>query len=61
VNFERVRLFEALESLGFSHSEEAVEDQEATLPLSLTINGVNHRVNPIFRFDLDTEQWRIGE
>lgn len=60
-SFERVRLFEVLQSLGFAQSEEAVEGQEATLPLRLTINGMKNRLNPTFRFYLESGQWNLIE
>jgi hypothetical protein len=59
LSLERVSLFRMLPSMGFYRSDEAEDGEQAIMPLTVTINGMELTASPVLGFIYDSEQWEL--
>lgn len=59
LTFERVQIFDELATLGFPASAVASEGQEVSLPLTITINGVESATTAVLTFSTRDSRWRV--
>ncbi len=56
---EHASLFTLLPDLGFNGGDEAADGDQVVLPLSVAINGMELKAEPVLEFSLDSEQWEL--
>ncbi len=59
LSLERASLFRMLPSMGFYRSDEAEDGEQAIMPLTVTINGMELKASPVLGFSYDSEQWEL--